>query len=188
MSAALSPCAVALFERMQYVLEHAWYAVHTKPKQETRAVRNLNAWNIETFLPTIATSYSLQHREALFPGYIFAFFNIHQCLHKLQFTRGVAHVVSFAGQPAVVSAETIDALRDRIKASNQRPRTGTLKAGDAVLIRSGALGGLIGVFEREMPGHERVRVLLNTLSHTARLEVPRSQVSSLEEDAAGAPV
>ncbi len=30
-----------------------WYAIQTKPKQESRAECNLRAWNVETFVPKI---------------------------------------------------------------------------------------------------------------------------------------
>ena len=30
-----------------------WYAIHTHPKQENRAESNLQAWNVETFIPRI---------------------------------------------------------------------------------------------------------------------------------------
>jgi transcriptional antiterminator RfaH len=163
-------------------VNNAWYALHTKPKQEWRAAKNLAAWNIEIFMPRIA-SYKLPHREEiLFPGYIFACLNIYELLRKVSFTRGVAHVVSFGGKPAVVCDDVIEAIRSHTNQYGIASISLSFKKGDAVIVRSGALESLVGIFERETPDRERVQILLTTLAYTARVEIAKSAVSAFTEE------
>jgi transcriptional antiterminator RfaH len=78
-----------------------WYLVRTKPKQELRAERNLCAWGIETMAPTIREWRESQpptmtkETKALFPGYLFARFNLAAQLVRVRLTRGVNNVVGF---------------------------------------------------------------------------------------------
>jgi transcription antitermination factor NusG len=66
-----------------------WYAIHTHPNQENRAYRNLQAWNLETFAPTLKVRRGNPFNGAhtyvtrpLFPRYIFARFDVDALLHK----------------------------------------------------------------------------------------------------------
>jgi transcription antitermination factor NusG len=43
--------------------------------------------------------------------------------------------------------------------------------GDWVVVTAGPLKGLAGVFERELPEYERVRILITAISYQARVEV-----------------
>jgi hypothetical protein len=54
-----------------------WYAIHTHPKQESRAEGNLKAWDVETFLPKIkdsrineCTGMRTNSIKPLFPRYL----------------------------------------------------------------------------------------------------------------------
>jgi transcriptional antiterminator RfaH len=158
----------------------SWFVLHTKPKQEERAARNLEAWRVETFVPRISSLRHASATEILFPGYIFVCCETDMLFRRLVFTRGVAHVVSFGGKPAPVGEDLIDAMRARI-ASNAATPPAAFKRGDPVVVRSGAFRDLIGIFERETPDHERVQILLNTLAYNARAELPRSQVRAFSE-------
>src|SRR5947209_15401805 len=91
----------------------SWYAIHTKPHQEERASENLAAGGIEILAPRLATRKDNPAWKLLFPGYIFARFCVNQMLQKVQFTRGVAQVVSFGGVPAVIDDEVIECIRAR---------------------------------------------------------------------------
>jgi len=159
-----------------------WYVLHTKPKQEERAARNLDAWRVETFIPRISARHPRRGTEILFPGYIFAFCDAEMLFHKLAFTRGIAHVVSFGGRPAPVSDDLILTIRARA-GCHAGSEPVAFKRGDPVVIQSGMFRDLIGIFERETPDHERVQILLNTIAYSARIEFPRSEVSALKQAA-----
>lgn len=87
-------------------------------------------------------------------------------------------MVSFGGKPAVVSDDLIKEIRRRTQNKSAAVPI-SFKQGDPVVIQSGVFRDLIGIFDREMSGHERVQILLNTLAYSARAEFPRSQVSAL---------
>ena len=59
----------------------AWYLVYCKPKNEVRAVQNLEMQGIETFLPMCIESKKLRSGEKtvqkvpLFPSYLFIYFD-----------------------------------------------------------------------------------------------------------------
>ena len=152
-----------------------WYAVRTKPSQEKRATENLSAWGMETLAPWLPPKKGNPFPRPLFPGYIFA-----RCeqtmLQKLHFTRGILFVVSFGGKAAVVEDEVITAIRSRTDDRGVICPGPALTSGDTVLIQSGPLRGLVGVFEKEIPGTERVRILLTIVAYSARVEISRSNL------------
>lgn len=156
----------------------SWYAIHTKPRQEERAVENLRSWGITTLAPRLKANGDRRESQ-LFPGYIFARFEGLSMLHNIHYTRGVAYVVSFGGVPAPISDELIEQLYSRMD-ENGFIRTATgLNPGDKVVIRSGLLRDFVGVFERDLPGTERVQILLRAVAYTAHVQVPRLEVARL---------
>ncbi len=164
---------------MSFFPQLCWYALRTKPKQEDRAAANLTAWGVETLTPRIAGTSKQDRIRPLFPGYIFARFDIHARLRDISFTRGVLYVVSFGGMPTAVDEEVITAIRSRIGTDGIVKMSTNLNPGDCVMIHSGALKHLTGVFERETPDHERVQILLTAVAYSARVEVSRYEVIKL---------
>jgi transcriptional antiterminator RfaH len=155
-----------------------WYALYTKPRQEKRATENLVAWGIEALFPRLAGGSSILP-VPFFPQYIFARFDLYRMLRKVHFTRGISHVVSFGGVPAAVPDEIIGTLRCRADKDMIIRRELTLAPGDTVVIQRGPLQNFVGVFEKELPGAERVRILLLSVAYTARAVVPRDAVTKL---------
>ena len=164
------------------VEDREWYVVHTNPKQEERANSNLIAWGVETVYAKMKTR---RHNEftgvptyitqPLFPLYLFAKFKREQ-LSKILFTRGVHDVVCFGDGPACVSEEIIDVIRERIDQNGFVKLNNDLKPGDKVVISAGPLKNLIGVFEREVKGSERIMILLTAIGYQGHLEVDRNLI------------
>ncbi|MGH9967416.1 MAG: transcription termination/antitermination NusG family protein [Pyrinomonadaceae bacterium] len=160
-----------------------WYVVHTNPKQEERANSNLIAWGIETLHAKLRKS---RHNEftgvatyvtqPLFPRYIFARFNAHKQLPKILFTRGVHNVVCFGNSPACVNDDIIDIIRARIDQHGFVKDNNDLKPGDKVVISAGSLRNLIGIFEREVKGSNRIMIMLTAIEYQGRLVVNRDLV------------
>jgi transcriptional antiterminator RfaH len=152
-----------------------WYAIHTHPKQEERAENNLKAWQVETFAPwrrgrQVRPSAPPAHLP-LFPGYIFARFNVEQLLYKIRYTRGVHSIVSVGVQPAVVDDELIALMQSRRNEEGYILMSGELQPGDEVIIKEGVFKGFVGVFERQMKDSDRVTLLLKTVAHRAQVIV-----------------
>ena len=157
----------------------SWYAIHTKPHQEERASENLAAGGIEILAPRLATRKDNPAWKLLFPGYIFARFCVNQMLQKVQFTRGVAQVVSFGGVPAVIDDEVIACIRARTDDKGVIHSLTDLKRGDMVVIHSGPLKNFAGVFQEEIPARERIRILLTTAAFKAHVEISKYDASRM---------
>ncbi|HYW70682.1 MAG TPA: transcription termination/antitermination NusG family protein [Pyrinomonadaceae bacterium] len=162
-----------------------WYAVHTHPREETRAAYNLRAWQVETFDPKIRkcrlnpfTGAAIYESKPLFPRYIFARFDV-RLLSKVCFTRGVHRVVSFGLSPAPVDDEIIAFIKSQIRQDGFIELGHGLKSGEDVMIMDGPLKGLIGIFEREMNGADRAMVLLKAISYQGSIVIEKSRLKSV---------
>jgi transcriptional antiterminator RfaH len=167
----------------KWVNSRQWYVVHTHPKQEERANENLTSWGVETLHAKLRTRRYNQFTGAptiltqpLFPRYIFAKFNAREQLPKIRFTRGVHNVICFGESPAPVAEDIIDIIRARTDENGFVKANDELKPGDKVVISSGPLRNLIGVFEREIKGSDRITILLTAIEYQGRLVVDRELV------------
>jgi transcriptional antiterminator RfaH len=156
-----------------------WYLVMAKPSNEDCALVNLERQGYGVYFPQLQTKALRRGKWSdrivpLFPRYLFVQVDsIAQSLAPVRSTLGVANVVRFGVNHMVVPNRVIDSLR-----ANANPETGLhtlrigewFKRGDAVLIATGSLTGLEGVFESD-DGNHRVTVLLNLLGRETRLQL-----------------
>ena len=160
-----------------------WYVVHTHVKQEERANENLRSWGIETLHAKLRTRRYNQFTGAptyltqpLFPRYLFAKFNAREQLPKIRFTRGVHNIVCCGESPAPVDEHIIEIIRSRIDENGFVKTNDELKPGDKVVISAGPLRNLVGIFEREIKGSDRITILLTAIEFQGRLVVDRGLV------------
>ena len=163
-----------------------WYVVHTHPNQEERTDGNLRSYGLETLNPKQRvtrynqfTGHPSYIARPLFPTYIFARFKFSEVYHRIRFTRGVHSLVCFNNDAVPVDDEIIEVIRLRIGSDGFVKMSEDLKAGDPVVIKEGRFQNLGGVFEREMPDADRVRILLNTVSFQGHIVVNRALVSKV---------
>ena len=161
-----------------------WYAVCCKPRQEAVAEENLLRQHFHVYLPRIRIRRRRRGQwsdavEVLFPRYLFIRIDPLRCnLAPVRSTRGVAGLVRFGGQPAVVPDEVIDALLqcqdpDSGLHHENRPPFG---AGDRIKLVDGPFAGMEAVFA-EQDGEKRVIVLLELLGKTNKIRVARDWVA-----------
>jgi len=162
-----------------------WYALHTNPKQEDRAYYNLQDMRVEAFAPRIKLKSNSRRAntrgylvKSLFPGYIFARFELLPWLHKVRFTRGVHSVVNCDGTPLPIEDEIIAAIQARVAEDGFVKFNDEFKPGEKVIITSGVFKGLTGMFERKLNDSERVVILLNTIGYQANLTLDVDQIRS----------
>jgi len=129
-----------------------------------------------TGVQTCALPISTYITQPLFPRYLFAKFNAGEQLSKILFTRGVHNVVCFGDSPASFYHYIIDLLRARIDENGFVKQDEELKPGDKVMINAGPLRNLMGIFEREMKGSDRITILLTAIEYQGRLVVNRDMV------------
>jgi transcriptional antiterminator RfaH len=163
-----------------------WYVVHTHPKQEDRTSSNLNSLGIDTLSPRLRTSKRNEYTgkltpvvKPLFPGYIFARFELDELYHKVRFTRGVHSLVCFGNRPTPVDEEAIHLVSSRMGAGGFVTAIEELKVGDEIVINDGRFQDLRGVFERELEDSERVRILLHEVSFQAHVVVDRASINKV---------
>jgi transcription elongation factor/antiterminator RfaH len=160
-----------------------WYVIHTHPKQESRAGSNLRVLGIPILDPKIRepryNQFSMTPTyvtKSLFPRYIFAQFKVHELYHKVRFTRGIYTVVSFGEGPTPIAEEIIMLIKSNIKEDGFVRVDEEIRPGDRVLVKDGPLKNLAGIFEREMKETDRIRILLDSVSYQAHVEIERSIV------------
>jgi len=160
-----------------------WYVIHTHSKQEDRAGGNLRVLGIPIFDPKIRERRYNQFSMAatyvtkpLFPRYIFAQFKVHDLYHKVRFTRGVYGVVSFSEGPTPVAEEVIMLIRSNIKEGGFVRIDEEIRPGDRVTVIDGPLKNFAGIFEREMKDTDRIRILLESVSYQAHIEIEKDMV------------
>ncbi|MGA9771710.1 MAG: transcription termination/antitermination NusG family protein [Blastocatellia bacterium] len=168
--------------------ENCWYVIHTHAKQEERATSNLKVLGLETFTPKFR---KIRYNEfngkpiisisQLFPGYIFARFEIADALHKVRFTRGVHSIVSISKSPCPVDECVISLIKARVAEDGFVRMYEELKPGDVVEICHGSLKGLSGVFQSHLKGSERVMILLDTISYQASVEIEREKLRKVAD-------
>jgi transcriptional antiterminator RfaH len=150
----------------------AWYVVHTKPRQESRALENLQKQEFECFLPLVSVEKSRAGRfsvvqEPMFSRYLFVQFDAQkQNWGAIRSTLGVSRLVCFGQQPAKVPDDLIYFLRHAPALEVQR----MFSPGDLVEVSDGALGGASGVYQAH-DGESWAYVLIDILGKPQQFKI-----------------
>lgn len=180
----------------------AWYALHVKPHKERFVYERLSSpetiapflkvdpalLRIEPFFPSVRVKPKNPRAAKIrpyFPGYLF----IHADLALLgdaafNWIPGAHGLVRFGDTPAVVPDALIRELRQRVALINEH---GGLMAegihpGDRVRITSGPFAGYEAIFDMQLPGKERVQVLLSFLSrHPQRVQLEATDLVKVKK-------
>ncbi len=127
-----------------------WYVVHTKVRQEQTACDNLARQGYSVYLPRIKILKRIRNRqqtqqEPLFPRYLF--FrpgSIEQSIAPVRSTLGVATVVRFGQEPAVMRSRTLNSIRDFEARRNEAPEENIspFQPGERIRVVAGPLTGM----------------------------------------------
>lgn len=166
-----------------------WYALRSKPKQESLAATLLTGAGIEVFFPQERVH--KQHgkppvSEPLFPGYLFGHLDPERAEIRLaSYTPGILYVVGYGGDPYPVPDDLILYVRQRLARRQGRLDRDGLRHGDRLVILSGPLRGVEAVFDRHLSATGRVRILVQILKRLCPAEVDVRQLKRVGK-AAGA--
>ena len=160
-------------------LEPRWYAIYTCANRERRVACEMEARGVENFLPVYHSQRRWKDRRVnlelpLFPGYVFARLALREKLRVLQIA-GVAHMVSFSGQPAALPDEQINTLRDALNRQARVEPHPFLQVGRRVRITSGPFAGLEGILTRRK-SQLRVVVSLELIQRSIAAEVDAADI------------
>jgi len=158
-----------------------WYLIHTKPRQEERALLNLAEQGYECYLPVMSSEKLKQEGiatvdEPLFPRYLFVRLGKGDCAKgwgPVRSTKGVSRLVMFGSEPAKVEDRLVSMLRAQ-ESRWQEPRT-LFQQGERVLLTEGPFVGLDAIYDVRC-GESRVMVLIEILSKQIQLSVSPSSL------------
>ena len=157
--------------------EMAWYVIHTKPRQEQRALTNLQQQGYQCYLPMITLEKLARGRlnlveEPLFPRYLFI------CLDNgrhgqnwapIRSTIGVSGLVTFGSTPAKIDAELIALLQVEQAELDASPER-LFHKGEVLIVAEGPFAGLEAVYQ--MPsGDNRAMVLIELMGKSAQMQI-----------------
>jgi transcriptional antiterminator RfaH len=157
----------------------SWYLIHCKPREERRALENLERQHFECFFPVRSRERRREGKlykatDPLFPGYLFIHLNrLQDNWYPIRSTRGVNGIVRFSEYPLPVRDDLIEGIKIRLSDSPvQEPY---LRPGDNVRITEGAFSQLEAIFLSN-DGDQRVILLLNILQSEQALSFPLTSV------------
>src|SRR6478609_7914665 len=103
--------------------EPAWYCLRSQPKHEHIAAAHLRLLgNVTVFCPRIRFKRPTRKglvsvTEALFPGYLFARFELAEMHLRVRYAHGVSGIVQFADRFPTVEEAVLTQLRSHIGAA-----------------------------------------------------------------------
>lgn len=162
-----------------------WFVVHTKPRQESRALENLQRQGFECFLPTFARKKSTRQglqvvQEPLFARYLFIQLDTSmegRSWAPIRSTLGVTRLVTFGTEPARVDAGLIELLMQQQQRMLDNPES-LYKPGDKVVITSGPFAGIEAVYQMD-DGEMRAMVLIELIQKPTKLAIDFNNIRAV---------
>jgi len=158
-----------------------WYCVRSKPKQERMATGALQRLSgIEVFCPFIRFQRNTKRgkvwfQEAMFPGYLFARFDLVEQHRAVAYSPGVLNILKFDGIFMEVPEAVIGMIRDGSGGTEKIIEAiAPFEVGEETIILEGGLRGLKVIVTKVIPAKERVWVLMELLGSTVEAEFPES--------------
>ena len=162
--------------------EPAWYCLRSQPKHEHIAAAHLRILEgVTVFCPRIRFQRATRRglvwvTEAMFPGYLFARFELAEMHRQVCYAHGVSGIVRFADRYPTIDDDSLAQLQNHAGVAEIKELSYRLTEGDHVTIVEGAFAGLEAVVTQVLPAKERVKVLMDFLGRKTEAEVERSIV------------
>ncbi len=155
-----------------------WYCLRSQPKREHIAAAILREQcGVEVFCPRVSQvkktrTGKKRFIEALFPGYLFARFDLGQHYRQIIHCRGVRNLVCRGRTQIPVADAVIHELRkdlpeDAVIAAPDP----SLDPGAPVEFVAGSLAGITGTVVAALPAEDRIKVLLEFLGREVTVTV-----------------
>jgi transcriptional antiterminator RfaH len=162
-----------------------WHVIHTKPRQEERALLNLERQGYACYLPMLAVERLRKGaviivEEPLFPRYLFIHLETDvtgKGWGPIRSTKGVSALVTFGAEPARVDDTLIEALRAQSDVADGEPRR-LFTPGERLMITGGAFAGIEAVYEMA-DGESRAFVLIELLRKATKVRVAAGRLRKI---------
>jgi transcriptional antiterminator RfaH len=112
----------------------------------------------------------------MFPGYLFARFELSEMHRQVSYAHGVSGIVRFGDRYPTIDEGALVQLRDHAGDTEVKELDYGLSQGDDVKIAGGAFAGLEAVVTQVLPAKQRVKVLMDFLGRKMEAEVEDSSV------------
>jgi transcriptional antiterminator RfaH len=164
----------------------SWFAVHTRPQAEAKALAHLLRQGYQVYLPRRRVWVRHARRRdivlrPLFPRYLFAGLDrTRMPWRPIRSTVGVADLVHAGDAPVAVPAKIIATLQEQEAAGifdRVSPRQ-SFRLGDLVRVTEGALEDMVGRLV-ELREQDRVVVLLDLLGRAVRAQLDAAAVEGV---------
>jgi len=148
--------------------EH-WYCVRSKPKKERMAASGLASLHgLEVFCPQIrfqrkTVRGAVWFQEAMFPGYLFARFDLFEMKRAVSYAPGVLNIPMFDNRLVSIPDAVIESLQQDLDAESVVEAIAPLEVGEETTILEGSMRGLKVKVIKLMPAQERVAVLMEMM-------------------------
>lgn len=162
--------------------EPAWYCLRSQPKHEHIAAAHLRLLEgVAVFCPRIrfkrpTRTGLVSVTEAMFPGYLFAQFELAKMHRQVRYAHGVSGIVRFADRYPKVEEGALEQLRCHTGAADIKELSYYLSEGDRVHIVEGAFVGLEAVVTQVLSPKERIKVLMDFLGRKMEAEIQCTSV------------
>ena len=164
----------------------SWYVIHTKPRQEQRALTNLLQQGYQCYLPMITLEKLSRGRlnlvqEPLFPRYLFI------CLDNsrhgqnwapIRSTIGVSGLVTFGSTPAKIDAGLIELLYNQQAVLTAAPER-LFHEGELLLVADGPFAGLEAIYQMQS-GDNRAMVLIELMGKSAQMQIAPASLRKVD--------
>jgi transcriptional antiterminator NusG len=178
--------ALAEGEAVRFTPTIDWYCIWTRSHCEELVAGQLDALNIEVFLPKVMQWRRRDGRrtlseQILFPGYLFVRHAMDKTTHvRILKTRGVVRLLGERwDRLSAVPAEEVTAIHRMVTAGTRPRRYPHFQSGRPVRILAGPLAGLRGTFVTERPNRSLFLVSLSLLQRTVSVEIDAHCVEPL---------
>ncbi len=157
-----------------------WFALYTKPRHEFKALEQIQALDITTYLPTTTVIKQWSDRkkkitEPLFRGYIFI--NANEAERNLSLTsESVLKTIFFNGKPAVIPDWEMENLQQLLNHTNKITVHNGIIKGTKVEIASGPMIGLEGVVSNVSKDEQTLAVSIAMLNRSVMVTLSSSVV------------
>jgi transcriptional antiterminator RfaH len=159
-----------------------WYCLRSQPKHEHIAAAHLRMVDgVTVFCPRIRFKRTVRRgtvwvTEAMFPGYLFARFELAEMHRQVRYSHGVVGIVQFGHRYPTIEDRSLAHLREQTGAAEIKELNYALSQGDPVKIVDGVFLGLEAVVTQVVPARERVRILINFLGRKVEAELEHASV------------
>jgi transcription antitermination factor NusG len=180
-------CEPAIYARRVAQLppsgEQRWYAAYTCAKHEKRVAAELQARDIENFLPLYSSMRRWKDRRMqlefpLFPGYVFVRLALRDRLRVLQIP-SVVRLLSFGGLPVALPDEEVEILRACVAGQLRAEPYPFLTVGHRVRVIRGPLADAQGILIRKK-GSYRVILSVELICRSVAVEMDSSDIETLD--------